>query len=417
MVLSLPPGLAAYSVLTHEAIIDSVWKIRIEPLLRERFPQATKEELHVAHAYTYGGAIIQDMGYYPHGSKFFSDLLHYVRSGDFIQALLRDAKNLNDYAFAVGSLAHYAADDNGHRLAVNQVVPVLYPKLQRKYGNVVTYANDPLSHLKTEFAFDVVEVAKGRYAPDDYHEFIGFEVSKPLIEQAFADTYSLDLNSLFTDLDLAIGSYRHNVSSVIPKATKLAWQIKKDDIQKDIPGITRKQFLYNLSRASYRKKWGNKYQAPGFGTKLLAFILRLIPKFGPLRALQFRPLTPPTELVFMDSFNKALENYQELLGELQKGHLVLANKNFDTGDVTPAGAYSLCDKAYAELLHRLAAKQFAQISPELRTNILDYYSNLNAPIATKKNPKEWSQVLTELDELKSNVPASKPPTTPGAAPQ
>jgi hypothetical protein len=413
MVLSLPPGLAAYSVLTHEAIIDSAWKIRIQPLLLERFPHATKDELHVAHAYTYGGAIIQDMGYYPHGSKFFSDLVHYVRSGDFIQALLRNAQNLNDYAFALGSLAHYAADNNGHRLAVNQVVPVLYPKLQRKYGNVVTYANDPLAHLKTEFAFDVVEVAKGRYAPDDYHEFIGFEVSKPLIEQAFAETYSLDMNSIFTDLDLAIGSYRHNVSSVIPKATKLAWQIKKDEIEKDIPGVTRKQFLYNLSRASYRKKWGKKYEAPGFGTKLLALILRLVPKIGPLRALQFHPLTPPTELVFMDSFNKALENYQELLGELQKGHLVLPNENFDTGDVTPAGTYSLCDKTYAELLHRLAAKQFAQISPELRTNILDYYSNLNAPIATKKNAKDWSQVLTELDELKAIAPASKPPT-PGA---
>ena len=160
----LPAQTAAYAVLSHEAIIDSVWDTNIRPLLLKRFPEATAEELKEAHGYAYGGAIIQDMGYYPHGSHFFSDLTHYVRSGDFILALLRDAKDLDGYAFALGALSHYAADNDGHRIAMNRAVPVLYPKLKKKYGDTVTYEDDPLAHVKTEFGFDVLEIAQGRYA-------------------------------------------------------------------------------------------------------------------------------------------------------------------------------------------------------------------------------------------------------------
>src|ERR1700720_3210925 len=166
LLLSWPNGAAAYSVLAHEAIIDSVWDTSIRPLLLKRFPNATAEQLKEAHGYAYGGAIIQDMGYYPHGSHFFSDLTHYVRSGDFILALLRDAKDLDGYAFALGALAHYAADNDGHRIATNRAVPLLYPKLKKKYGDSVTYEEDRLAHVKTEFGFDVLEVAHGRYAPD-----------------------------------------------------------------------------------------------------------------------------------------------------------------------------------------------------------------------------------------------------------
>ena len=97
-----PTQSTAYAVLAHEAIIDSAWNTNIRPLLLKRFPNATADELKEAHGYAYGGAIIQDMGYYPHGSHFFSDLTHYVRSGDFVLALLRDSKDLDGYAFALG---------------------------------------------------------------------------------------------------------------------------------------------------------------------------------------------------------------------------------------------------------------------------------------------------------------------------
>ena len=127
------------------------------------------------------------MGYYPFGSKFFSDLVHYVRSGDFVLALLKDAQtsaDINDYAFALGALAHYAADNLGHPVAINRTVPLVYPKLRAKFGPEVTYEDNPAAHLKTEFGFDVIEVARGQYANEAYHDFIGFQVAKPLLERA-----------------------------------------------------------------------------------------------------------------------------------------------------------------------------------------------------------------------------------------
>ena len=221
------------------------------PSCSKRFPSATPDELRLAHGYAYGGAIIQDLGYYPHGSPFFSDLAHYVRSGDFILALLRDAREsnkLNDYAFALGALAHYAADNAGHPIATNRTVPLLYPKIKKKYGNTATYEDDPLAHVKTEFGFDVLEVAQQRYASDSYHDFIGFQVATPLLERAFQETYGLPLKAVLADEDKVLNSYRRAVSRQIPEATRIAWTLKKDEIQKDAPGITKKKFLYNLSR-------------------------------------------------------------------------------------------------------------------------------------------------------------------------
>jgi hypothetical protein len=209
--VALTPSSHAYAVLTHEALIDAAWDVAIRPLLVQRFPDATPEDLKNAHAYAYGGSIIQDMGYYPFGSKLFSDLVHYVRSADFIEALIRDSQNLNDYAFALGALSHYCGDNFGHRIGVNHIVPILYPKMGKKYGPIVTYDENPAIHLKTEFALDVVQVAKEHYAPDAYREHIGFEVPRGLLEKAFQDTYSLDLNSIFLNYDLAIATYRRGV--------------------------------------------------------------------------------------------------------------------------------------------------------------------------------------------------------------
>src|SRR6204780_5875179 len=316
-----PSDAAAYAVLAHEAIIDSAWDASMRPLLLKRFPDATPEQLKEAHGYAYGGAIIQDMGYYPHGSFFFSDLTHYVRSGDFVLALLRDSKKLDEYAFALGALSHYTADNEGHLMAVNLSVPLLYPKLKRKYGDVITYEENPLAHVKTEFGFDVLEVAQRRYAPASYHDFIGFGVSVPLLEQAFQETYGLDLKSVLSDEDKVLGSYRYDVSQLLPKATRIAWSLKKNQIMKDQPGITKRKFLYNLSRASYQKNWGNTYQAPTFQEKFLAFLTRIVPKIGALRVLQLRTPTPETERMFEASFNATLDRYRGHLSDLDAGRV------------------------------------------------------------------------------------------------
>ncbi len=399
-----PVRSAAYAVLAHEAIIDSVWDTDIRPLLLKRFPQATREELKEAHAYAYGGAIIRDMGYYPHGSKFFSDLTHYVRSGDFIVALLRGAKDLDGYAFALGALSHYAADNHGHLLGVNRAVPLLYPKMKKKYGDSVTYEENPLAHIKTEFGFDVLEVAQGRYAPDSYHDFIGFDVSVPLLEQAFQETYGLDLKSVLSDEDKALGSYRHDVSQLLPKATRIAWTLKKEEIRKDEPGVTKKKSLYNLSRASYQKNWGKNYQPPTFGERFLAFLTRIIPKIGPLKVLQLRTPTPESERMFEASFNASLERYRKLLGQTDAGQLNLTNDNFDTGETTGPGKYRLNDDAHAELLNALAKQNFSGVSPELRAELLEFYGHPDAPYATKRKPQEWAKVQAELEQLRK--PAS-----------
>lgn len=364
--------LSAYSVLTHEAIIDTAWETSLKPLLQKRYPDVTPQQLVEAHAYAYGGAILQDMGYYPFGSRSFSDLTHYVRSGDFVTALLHDAQNVNEYAFALGALAHYCSDIEGHPIATNRVVPILNPKLRRKFGPTMTYEDDPAAHLKVEFGFDVVQVAQGAYAPQAYHDYIGFQVSKPVLERAFADTYGVNINDLFVSLDLALGSYRHSVGSVIPEMTKSAWAAKKDEIVKAHPGMTARKFRYNLSRASFEKEWGRKYEKPGFGARLLAFLFRIIPKIGPFRALAFRPLTPQTERMFMESFNQSLARYQLLVAEESAGHLVLPNNNFDTGKPAIESEYHLADQAYAKLLGKLA-DQKGEISPELRANILSFY--------------------------------------------
>jgi hypothetical protein len=400
---SAPPS-HAYAVLSHEAIIDSAWDIGIKPLLVKRFPGATPKELQVAHGYAYGGAIIQDMGYYPHGSKLVSDLTHYVRSGDFVIALLRDSQDLNGYAFALGALAHYAADNDGHKIGTNRAVPELYPKLEKKFGRSVTYEEDPLAHVKTEFGFDVIEVAQHRYAPDSYHDFIGFQVSGPLLEQAFRETYGLDLKRVLTNEDKALNSYRRAVSNLLPKATRIAWSLKSKEIMNDAPGMTKKKFLYNLSRASYEKEWGHDYQQPSAGDRFLAFLWRLVPKIGPLKVLQFRTPTPETEKMFEASFNATLDRYRGLLAAQARGQLELVNDNFDTGEITGPGQYRLNDQAHAELLNDLAQQSFATAPAEVRAELLEFYSQPDAAYSTKSKPRLWAQVQTQLQQLKNAPP-------------
>jgi hypothetical protein len=400
LVLCSAQPASSYAVLTHEAIIDSAWDRAIQPLLLKRFPASTEDELRHAHAYAYGGSIIQDLGYYPFGSRFYSDLVHYVRTGDFLLYLIRESQDLNEYAFALGALEHYAADDNGHRIAINLSVPLLYPKLRMKFGKSVTYADDPLSHIRTEFGFDVVQAAKGRYAPEAYKDFIGFQVAKSLLQRAFQDTYGMKIEEVFFDFDLGIGSYRRAVGSVLPAMTKVAWQLKKQEIMKEAPGITRRRFLYNLSRSSYEKSWGKNYRRPGFGTRILAALFRIVPKIGPFKALSFKPVTPEAEKLYMASFNASFNRYRELLADVDGARLKLSNDNFDVGTVTRAGDYKLADEAYAKLLHKLAG-HYGEIPQELRNDILVFYRDLNLPIATKADPAEWAKVQEELNQLRA----------------
>ncbi len=408
-----------YSVLTHEAVVDSVWDSSMQKMLLQRFPLTTPEELEQAHAYAYGGCIIQDMGYYPFSSRFFSDLTHYVRSGDFVTALIQDSQDVNDYAFALGALSHYAADDSGHRIATNLAVPILYPELHQKFGKTVTYWDSPLSHIRTEFGFDVLQVAQGRYAPDRYHAFIGFKVAKPLLERAFRETYGLEMKDIFGNLDLALESFRYSVGSIIPGMTRVAWQLKKDTLVKEIPGVTKKKFLFNLSRSSYEKSWGKEYHRPGVRTRLVSWVMELVPKSGPFKSLAFRAPTPEVEKMFMASFNATVDSYRALLAQEDAGGLDLANENFDLGTPVLASQYLGADLAYDKLLDKLAGRKFAGIPPDLRSNILDYDKGRNPPAlpSTKKSDAEWAKLLKQRSDLEQYQPEVAAPDVAAAAAQ
>lgn len=400
VVLFLAPWCSGYSVLTHEEVVDLLWNSQIQPLLLKRFPHSSAEDLRQAHAYAYGGCVMQDMGYYPFGNKYFSDLVHYVRSGDFVEALLKDSSNLNEYSFALGALAHYSSDISGHP-TINQVVAIEFPKLRRKYGNEVTYEDDPKAHIRTEFGFDMEQVAKSRYTSDRYHDFIGFEVSKPLMERAFMETYNLKLEDIFGDPDLAIGSYRRAVSLWIPAMTRIALLSQRKEIVKDTPNFDKKKFLYYLSRAQYNHEWGTKYRRPGIGTRILAFLLKIMPKIGPFSAAKFEIPTPRTEDMYVKSVNLTVENYSGLLKQLRHGeHLSLPDRDLDTGHNTAPGEYALADKTYAHLVDDLIHKASGPAPAGLRDSVLRFYRDPNASLATKKNKKAWHKLHAELGKLK-----------------
>lgn len=411
-ILWTPNSASAYSVLTHEEIVDLLWDQQIKPLLLLRFPGATPDQLREAHSYAYGGCLIQDMGYYPFGSKYFSNLLHYVRSGDFVDTLIRDSQDLNEYAFALGALSHYAADISGHP-TVNRAVALMFPKLGAKYGGAVTYAEDKKAHIRTEFGFDMAQVAKARYAPDAYHDFIGFHVAKPALERAFLKTYGIELKTVLEHEDLSIGSYRRSISMFIPKLTQVALKSHKVEIFKDPPaGYTKKKFLYNLKRADYEKEWGKTYKRPGIGTRILVFLFRVIPKVGPFTAFEFKAPTPKIEDMYFKSVNDTVDVYRAELVGLKDGSLKLPDDDFDTGKPTKGGEYSLTDDTYARLLHDEVSHNFDHLTPDLRQNILGFYSDLTAPISTKKHKKDWQQTLSDLDALRAATPPApaEPPT-------
>src|SRR6202043_1418379 len=395
---------SAYSVLTHEEIVDLLWADEIRPLLLQRYPGLTEEQLTEAHAYAYGGAVIQDLGYYPFGSREFSDLVHYVRSGDFVRELLIESQDVNEYAFALGALSHYAADIAGHP-AVNQAVAIEYPKLRAKYGKSVRYAQDKTAHLKTEFGFDTVQVAKNRYASQQYHDFIGFQVSKPLLERVFPVVYGMQLKDVLTHEDLAVGSYRFAISRMIPRMTQVALQTHKKELMRETPNFAKRKFLYRLSRSDYEKQWGKDYVKPGMGTRILSTLLRYMPKIGPFKGMAFNNPTPRTEDLYFKSINTTVDQYRVFLEEVRNDKLVLPNCDLDSGQATKAAEYSLTDDAYAKLLAQLSERKFNLTSPELRDNILQFYSDPQAKIETKRDQVRWQAVLTELDQLKAVAPA------------
>jgi hypothetical protein len=415
--LSYSRAADAYSVLSHEEIVDLAWLPQIVPLLKARYPKLTQDQIRTAHAYAYGGSVIQDIGYYPFGSHQFSDLVHYVRSGDFVAALIRESTDPNEYAFALGALAHYCGDVDGHP-TVNVVTAQENPKLARKFGLVVTYDENPVAHVRAEFGFDVVEVAHGRYSQDNYRDFIGFQVSKRLMEEAFLETYGIPVNSIMKNEDLAIGSYRWAVSSLIPKMTKVAWVSYQGEIEKEDPGENHKKFVYRLRRTEFEQLYGKQYARPGLGSRFLAVIVRILPKIGPLKSLQIKVPDSAQQDLYLKSVNLTVDQYDGYLkGMRDRAPLSAGDQDFatppdlaeidlDTGKRSELGEYKLADETYAELLDELLHDPKSPMPADVQQSFVDFYQNRAEPTWYLLRPKEWAKLQADLAALKTAAPAS-----------
>ncbi|GAB4091671.1 zinc dependent phospholipase C family protein [Flaviaesturariibacter terrae] len=370
----LPSRAHAYSVLTHEAIVDAVWDSSMRPLLLARFPRATPEELRNAHAMAYGGALMPDMGYFPAGSPFFTNLVHYVRSGDFVSTLLREARSLDELAFALGALSHYNADRWGHPLGTNRVVPILYPKAAAG-AKTLSYEDDPIAHKRVEFGFDVLQTARGNYAAAAYHDFIGFCFADSLLKRCFREVYGLPLDDVFGNFDRAVSLLRFSVRDIFPLLTRAAWQNRRKEIREKTPGATARSFRYRMQRKHYQQLYGSSAEKPRFFERVFAGIVFILPKVGPLKPLKFKVPDRTTEKIFVASFDTVTKHLQQSIALLQKGTKpALANYDFDTGLRTEPGEYRLADGTYRCLLKNLQKDGFRAMTPALRQNVLSFFS-------------------------------------------
>lgn len=407
LLITLVRPAAAYSVLTHQANIDSTWERCLVPALQRRYSGSTAEQLLDAKAYAYGGAIIQDMGYYPFGSALFTNLTHYVRSGDFVRNLLRQARDRNDYAFALGALAHYAADLSGHSEGTNRAMASVYPELKAQFGEVITYHQAPKQHTQLEFAFDVVQLASGKYHTQDYHQKIGFKVSKAVLERAFLQTYGLELGQVIVNVDLSIASFRFAVSELVPTAARAAWHYKRKNIQALSSGARRRDYLRRTSPQQFRKEYGDEYQKPGFGARIISYFIRVLPKIGPLKPFAFKLPTPDAQQLFRASFRTVMEHYcadvARQPADTAAAPPVLANVDFDTGHPTRAGEYPLADETYGEWLRKLSKKKFENLNPMARQNILTFYGTRpKAPASEEERERNKPEVTQEaLEQLRA----------------
>ena len=364
-------------MLAHQGVVDECWDDAIVPAIHRRFPHARPDELERAHAFAYGGSHIADLGYFPFGSRLFTDLLHYVRSGDFVATLVESAGTVDEYAFALGALSHYLTDDIGHPEATNVTVPELYPKLRKEYGDSVTYDDDHGAHLQTEFRFDVLQVARTKQALDLYRHAVAFEVSKPLLERAFHQTYGIGLDDLFDDVDVAIRTYRWAFREVVHEATGIAWELYRADIEAIDPTTTPAGYVYDLSRADFEQQFGKSFREPGYFAKFLAFLVKAVPNVGPFERLPYKPLPPEAVQRFELARRHIVDRYRTTTRGLGLQRPALPDDNLDTGRRTRRGEYDPADHAYETLLEKLDDRHFANVPTALRADILRFYEGEN----------------------------------------
>ncbi len=445
LVLLFPAGrhAAAYSLLTHEQLIDLTWRDSIVPLLLSYYPELTPEDLEQARAYAYGGCVIQDIGYYPFGDEAFSNLTHYVRSGDFVVSLFRNAQNANELAFAAGALSHYLGDAIGHSVATNRAVPVEFPKLRKKYGPVVSYAEGRRQHVQTEFAFDIDEIAHHRVAPIRYLRHIGFRVPIHQLALAYYQTYGItETFSIAKGRRFNVAGYRFAARAFIPRIAYAVTLLhrSKEPVEPVSPEIA--EIEKEAAGVAAENHWDRYRHNAGIGTFALAGLLFVLPKVGPLKLVAVKGPSAATEADYMHSVALSIAAMRQMIARFtppstesaaaQRGTIAvntqpadapanedrtypvwlprhpLPNRDLDTGNVVQPGGYPLTDSTYARLLHRLTRHPLQPIPPGIKEDILAYYAHPDLPITTRKIPEEWAQVQADLVQL-GHMPISTEP--------
>ena len=441
----------AYSLLTHEQLIDLTWDSSIVPLLKSRYPDLTPAEIEHARAYAYGGCVIQDIGYYPFGDQFFSDLTHYVRSGDFVVNLFRNAGNADELAFAIGALSHYIGDSVGHSMATNRAVPIEFPKLEKKFGHTVSYAEGEHQHVQTEFAFDINEIAHQRFAPVHYLRHVGLEIPTKQLALAFYQTYGLQEDFTSTRHQrINVSNYRFSVHRFIPRVAYAVTLLHRKHEPADVDNADLQQLTTEIAAVAKANDWDAYRKKAGIGTYTLAGLIYILPKFGSLKLVAVKGPSSQTEIDYIhsvvvstDLLNRTLRRFtpppstrstaaaaaaadthsdpspglalptkpgssQVVPRQSLDPHHPLTNRDLDTGyPVNPSG-YSLTDDTYATLLHRLTLTPTTPIPPGIKRDILAYYANLDLPFATKRDPEAWADLQKNLITL-NTMPTSTDP--------
>jgi hypothetical protein len=473
VLMSLTPlTAAAYSLLTHEQLIDLTWRDSIIPLLMSRYPNLTAAQLQEARAYAYGGCVVQDIGYYPYGDRFFSNLTHYVRSGDFIVALFRNSKNADELAFAIGALSHYISDSIGHPEATNIAVPLAFPALKKQYGPTVSYAQGKHQHVQIEFGFDIDQMAHQRVAPLRFQRHVGLKVPVRLLSESFYQTYGVTHfsgnNGRFN-----VREYRFAVHAFIPRVAGALSLLHRGHEPADPRTADALEIEKEFKQTATADRWETYSRRAGIQEYLLAGLIFVLPKVGSLALVNIKDPTPKTEADYMHSLMQSLDALRTALHRFtppqkpanpdpppgkdgpgtedsvimrslvqnsaardpQSGEDAnnpapaaklpvdrpterrkpdgdpqhpLPNRDLDTGYVVQPGGYPLTDSTYADLLHWLILTPQQPIPPGIDEDIQMYYKDLDAPFTTKKNAKRWNQVLQDLKTLK-RMPTSTAP--------
>lgn len=403
-----PHGAYAYSLLTHEQLIDLTWQSSIAPLIRSRYPDISPADLERARAYAYGGCVIQDIGYYPFGDQFFSELAHYVRTGDFVVNLFRNAQDADELAFAIGALSHYVGDSIGHAEATNRAVPVEFPKLRAKYGPVVSYGEGEHAHVQTEFAFDVNEIAHHRLAPVHYLRHVGLLVPTRQVAAAFYQTYGLseDFTKARTRR-INVRGYRFAVHAFLPRIAYAETLLHHGKMPADVDSPEFDKLKAEVARVEAENNWDAYRKKAGLGTYSLAALIYVLPKIGPLKLLAIKGPTPGTEDEYVRSVDRSVDALNGVLLRFGAPRQSLPNQDLDTGAPTIRGTYALTDQTYAKLVELLTADPAHSIPPGLKQDVLGFYKGAGATVPQKKKA-DWERLQQQLTTL-SKMPVSNEP--------